>query len=245
MSDEKNNSDEEPSIEEILSSIRDIISEDDEDGATAEIQAEETSPEQAESLVDKVFAKEAEPEAENAETVEETKEDDDFLELTDIAEEDDVVDIAEDPLAGIDLGHPEEEDLAITEEEPETMDNDAVDDVFDSIDVSEEVAEAEAEIDVFDTITTEEAVAPVITDESAVEEALVDKVAESATVGAMAKLAENIAVSRTSEGVTLEDIVKQSLRPMLKDWLDENLPTLIERLVSQELERLSNKAAGK
>jgi cell pole-organizing protein PopZ len=32
---------------------------------------------------------------------------------------------------------------------------------------------------------------------------------------------------------------------MLKDWLDENLPTLIERLVSQELERLANKAAGK
>lgn len=38
---------------------------------------------------------------------------------------------------------------------------------------------------------------------------------------------------------TLEDLVKEMLRPMLKGWLDENLPPLVERLVRQEIERVS------
>ncbi|WP_413776068.1 PopZ family protein [Rhodopseudomonas palustris] len=38
---------------------------------------------------------------------------------------------------------------------------------------------------------------------------------------------------------TLEDLVKEMLRPMLKAWLDDNLPTLVERIVRQEIERVS------
>lgn len=38
---------------------------------------------------------------------------------------------------------------------------------------------------------------------------------------------------------TLEDLVKEMLRPMLKSWLDDNLPTLVERLVRAEIERVS------
>jgi hypothetical protein len=38
---------------------------------------------------------------------------------------------------------------------------------------------------------------------------------------------------------TLEDIVRDMLRPMLKSWLDDNLPTLVERLVRAEIERVS------
>lgn len=38
---------------------------------------------------------------------------------------------------------------------------------------------------------------------------------------------------------TLEDLVKEMLRPMLKTWLDENLPPMVERLVRQEIERVS------
>ena len=38
---------------------------------------------------------------------------------------------------------------------------------------------------------------------------------------------------------TLEDIVKDMLRPMLKTWLDDNLPGLVERLVRAEIERVS------
>jgi cell pole-organizing protein PopZ len=38
---------------------------------------------------------------------------------------------------------------------------------------------------------------------------------------------------------TLEDLVKEMLRPMLKAWLDDNLPALVERIVKAEIERVS------
>src|SRR5262249_34742568 len=38
---------------------------------------------------------------------------------------------------------------------------------------------------------------------------------------------------------TLEDLVKEILRPMLKSWLDDNLPSLVERIVRAEIERVS------
>lgn len=38
---------------------------------------------------------------------------------------------------------------------------------------------------------------------------------------------------------TLEDLVKEMLRPMLKTWLDDNLPSMVERIVRAEIERVS------
>jgi uncharacterized protein len=38
---------------------------------------------------------------------------------------------------------------------------------------------------------------------------------------------------------TLEDLVREMLRPMLKTWLDDNLPGMVERLVRAEIERVS------
>jgi cell pole-organizing protein PopZ len=38
---------------------------------------------------------------------------------------------------------------------------------------------------------------------------------------------------------TLEDLVKEMLRPMLKAWLDDNLPSLVDRIVRAEIERVS------
>ena len=38
---------------------------------------------------------------------------------------------------------------------------------------------------------------------------------------------------------TLEDLVQDMLRPMLKTWLDQNLPGMVERLVRAEIERVS------
>jgi cell pole-organizing protein PopZ len=42
----------------------------------------------------------------------------------------------------------------------------------------------------------------------------------------------------TSLGPTIEDIVRQEIRPLLKGWLDANLPPLVERLVRIEIERV-------
>jgi cell pole-organizing protein PopZ len=38
---------------------------------------------------------------------------------------------------------------------------------------------------------------------------------------------------------TLEDVVAEMLQPMLKSWLDNNLPSLVERMVREEIERVS------
>src|SRR6266850_5387269 len=43
----------------------------------------------------------------------------------------------------------------------------------------------------------------------------------------------------TNNARTLEDLVKEMLRPMLKSWLDDNLPGLVERIVKAEIERVS------
>lgn len=43
----------------------------------------------------------------------------------------------------------------------------------------------------------------------------------------------------SSQARTMEEVVQDMLRPMLKDWLDENLPTMVERLVRAEIERVS------
>jgi cell pole-organizing protein PopZ len=38
---------------------------------------------------------------------------------------------------------------------------------------------------------------------------------------------------------TLEDVVTEMLQPMLRSWLDDNLPSLVERMVKEEIERVS------
>lgn len=38
---------------------------------------------------------------------------------------------------------------------------------------------------------------------------------------------------------SLDDIAGEMLRPMLQEWLDDNLPTLVERLVREEIERVA------
>ena len=40
-------------------------------------------------------------------------------------------------------------------------------------------------------------------------------------------------------GITVEDLVIEALRPMLRSWLDANLPQVVERLVDREVRRIS------
>lgn len=39
--------------------------------------------------------------------------------------------------------------------------------------------------------------------------------------------------------ITIEAIVREMLRPMLKEWLDENLPAVVERMVEKEIARVA------
>jgi cell pole-organizing protein PopZ len=43
----------------------------------------------------------------------------------------------------------------------------------------------------------------------------------------------------TGNARTLEDLVKDMMKPMLKTWLDDNLPSIVERLVKAEIERVA------
>lgn len=61
--------------------------------------------------------------------------------------------------------------------------------------------------------------------------------ATDATVGQAFNLLAHTVL--TNNARTLEDIVQDMLRPMLKSWLDENLPVVVERLVRAEIERVS------
>jgi len=76
-------------------------------------------------------------------------------------------------------------------------------------------------------------------------EALLSAAAAAASASAFAGLMNGRSSldrqTRVSSGpdLTLEDIVREMLRPMLKEWLDDHLPGLVERLVRKEIERIS------
>jgi len=67
-------------------------------------------------------------------------------------------------------------------------------------------------------------------------EALMSRVAEGAVSEAFGQLR---AARAASQSPTIEDLMKEMLRPMLKAWLDDNLPALVERLVRAEIERVT------
>lgn len=46
-------------------------------------------------------------------------------------------------------------------------------------------------------------------------------------------------LSTVGSNVTIEEMMRDMLRPMLKEWLDENLPAMVERMVEQEIARVS------
>ena len=51
-------------------------------------------------------------------------------------------------------------------------------------------------------------------------------------------LPEASAISSHSGGPTVEDMIRQELRPLLKAWLDAQLPELVERVVRAEIARI-------
>jgi len=50
---------------------------------------------------------------------------------------------------------------------------------------------------------------------------------------------ELVAAVDGGERRSLDEIAQDMLRPMLQEWLDDNLPTLVERLVREEIERVA------
>lgn len=66
---------------------------------------------------------------------------------------------------------------------------------------------------------------------------LVSEPIASAAAAAFGQLSEAIAMP--PGGHTLEDVVRELLRPLLRAWLDENLPRIVEAKVAEEVERIA------
>lgn len=84
------------------------------------------------------------------------------------------------------------------------------------------------------------------------EEPLMSHDAAEAATSSLAALASTVQVERRvafeghtligEGGRTLEDIVMALMRPMLKEWLDQNLPVVVERIVQKEVEHIARRA---
>lgn len=213
-----------PSMEDILQSIKQIISEDDE--------SEDESPVLLTSPED---------------------DDDDVLELTDMIEEDDddgvaVLDMLEEEEALAEEPEPQQESVALT--------NDTID--FDNLIVEDEIIEdpveeftpepepepePESESEPESEPEPEPIAETPIKEKTAASGIMSDDVAGRAAA-TLHHLMDSIPpqhgepVIPLRSGKTVEDLVIEALRPMLKEWLDNNLPETVERIVEREIRRL-------
>ncbi len=223
MSDSK--VDQEPSIEEILSSIRQIINEDDEEeiNVAAAKKAEEVAPAAEDDTLDldafatedtKQDVKTATEEAVTPETESEAPN------MSD--------DKADKKVSADDL-----DAMFDAPEQTSVADNDSSGDDLDFAEVETPAVEVKEE--------------PTPSTETAVEDALMSDDAISAAAASLTKLADaEIKIDHSHAGggssITLEDVMKQMLKPMMKEWLDANLPSTVERLVEKEIRKISNRS---
>lgn len=199
-------------MEEILASIRRIISEDDAPAETApsaaapEPEAEPEPAPEAEPLASSAMMNEASPPEEPVAS------DEDVLELTEAYEPP-----AEESLGDLDISTP---------------------DPFPSAPVSES-AFIEEPIEVH---TPEHPSIPTTTYDN-----LVGDSAAASAASAFAGFASTIRKpdpmeASTGSGPTVDELARALLRPMLKEWLDANLPAIVEAQVRKEVERIARTA---
>lgn len=68
-------------------------------------------------------------------------------------------------------------------------------------------------------------------------EGLVSDPVAAVAAAAFGRLSGNILMP--AEGRTLEDVVRELLRPLLQQWLDDNLPSIVQTAVEAEVERIA------
>ena len=71
------------------------------------------------------------------------------------------------------------------------------------------------------------------------EDALVSSEAGDNIMGQFDALSALLTTGYQGSGHTLEDLVRELLRPVLKEWLDANLPEIAERMVAKEIARFA------
>lgn len=72
------------------------------------------------------------------------------------------------------------------------------------------------------------------------EDGIVEETTARAASNAFMSLSQTVQVS-DGQGRTLEDLVVEMLRPMVKDWLDQNLAQIVEEKVEEEVQRVARR----
>lgn len=72
-------------------------------------------------------------------------------------------------------------------------------------------------------------------------DAIISDPVVSQTAGSFTRLAGTLRLADT-QGQTVEGVVRELLQPMLREWLDQNLPAIVESKVEAELDRISRLA---
>ncbi len=79
-------------------------------------------------------------------------------------------------------------------------------------------------------------------------EGLVGEQAVSDIANSVGALVRSVSAERSASigrpGITIEDIVREEVKPVLKAWLDTHLPSLVERVVRAEINRVMDRAQG-
>jgi cell pole-organizing protein PopZ len=101
-----------------------------------------------------------------------------------------------------------------------------------------EVHEAEPEPEPEPEIEPEPMPEPVMA-AAAYDEPLVSDPTADQTASSFGQLARSVAMPKG--GRTLEDVVAELLRPLLKAWLDEHLPSIVQAKVEEEVERIARR----
>lgn len=221
----------EPSMDEILSSIRQIIADEDDGAVTpvppqavaaAEPLAIDEELDEPLALSPQQMVSEQEPveeapadKAESEPEVEEIS-----FELPDESEDGDVASLAN-MLADAEADEVEE---AEAEAAPEIVLGDDI-----RFDVDEDGPSSEP-------VMAQAAPMPDPDLSRDVAERLLEPTTTAASKHAFSKLNQ---LSVGTGDLTIENMVREMLRPLLKDWLDENLPGVVEKLVEREIERVS------
>lgn len=161
-----------------------------------------------------------------------------------ISEEDEPAAVAEEPL---ELTQPAEEEPPVIEAAPpapapapEPMSLEEEDDLVFEAEAEPAFAPAPEPTPAPAAAPAPMAAAPAPAGEP-IADSMLSQPAASAAAGALQRLAGTLRIADTP-GQTVEGVVRELLKPMLKEWLDQNLAAIVEARVEAELERISRLA---
>lgn len=230
----------EPTMEEILSSIRKIIADDEQPGGDTETTAA-VSPDVVEiGDADEDAFGDLDLSADDLSTDAPETEEDVMEALSHVDEVDSDDDVFEAVSTYANIASPadttdSEDDFAVAAKPSAIEKYSDESDAYGELDAIEDSVEEPAPQALF-AVEAEEA--PAMTSGPITDERTAD-----AAAGSLGKLLSKVEFGEEAgSDNTIEGVVRDMLRPMLKEWLDDNLPAIVEKSVELEVQRIARMA---